>query len=369
MAIVFDARPDVEMSSIPTTAPTTQADPHNKTILTSSTVTGSANSNRVLVVGSMEAAQSGQYQRVVESEGMGGVRQVEMYMIDRLTTEGASSSLEKSSYSLAHLILPFTYLTTLSIFTKLAEAMTSEGLLKIESPSTPDEGLVQQIKGNLGLAGFVNVEMENNTTITAKRASSRSSSSIGAPAVSTTSSSKNILPLRRKLANNGSSSSSSSNKKALWSLTAAQDAPLIDQNTLLTQAEKMAPPAARREDCDVENAIAGSKKKKACKGCTCGLRELEEEEEESRQAALRQGIVQLDASDMDMPDGSNNLDKTEVTETMVDENGITRVIKRVKVDTSGATSSCGSCFLGDAFRCSSCPYLGESSSRFIIEQW
>lgn len=346
MAIVLDTQPDVEMSSMSTstTIPKTHADPHNQTTLTSSTVTGSANSNRILVVGSMEAAQSGQYQKVVEMEGMGGIRQVEMYMIDRLTTEGISS-LEKSSYSLAHLILPFTYLTSLTIFTKLAEALTLEGLVKIESPTTsPDEGLVQQVKGNLGLAGFVNVEMDNNnTTITAKRSSN-----------------KNKLPLRRKLANNGSSSSSK--KKALWSITAAQDVPLIDQNTLLTEAEKMAPPAARRDDCDVDSAIAaGTKKKKACKGCTCGLRELEEEEEESRQAALRQGIVQLDTSDMDMPDGSNSLDKTEVTETMVDENGITRVIKRVKVDTSGATSSCGSCFLGDAFRCSSCPYLGGSS--------
>jgi hypothetical protein len=313
----------------------------NQSNVTSSTVTGSAKSDRVLVIGSMEAAQSGQYQQVVEKAGLGGIRQVEMYMIDRLT-DGASS-LEKSSYSLAHLILPFSYLTSLAIFTRLQEALTSAGLITVESPTMPDDASIQHVRGILAQAGFTDVEV-GGTIITAKSKSSSSST--------------NMLPLRRKL---GNKLSSSSNKKALWSVTAAQDVPLIDQNTLLSEAEKLAPSAARRDDCDIESALAtGSKKKKACKGCTCGLRELEEEEEQSRQAALSQGIVQLDASDMDMPEGSNGLEKTEVTETMVDEHGITRVIKRVKVDTSGATSSCGSCFLGDAFRCSSCPYLGES---------
>lgn len=339
MAAILQSRPDVvDMATSSTFDPARHS---QSTTLTSSTVTGTATSDRVLVVGSMEAAQTGQYQQIVEKAGMGGIRQVEMYMIDRLT-DGASS-LQKSSYSGAHLILPFSYLTSSAIFARLHDAITPEGALTIESPSMPDDASIQQVTGNLAQTGFANVTVDG-TVITA------TSKSVSA-------SSTNMLPLRRKL---GSKASTSSNKKALWSVTAAQDAPLIDQNSLLTEAEKRAPSAARRDDCDIESAMmAGTKKKKACKGCTCGLRELEEEEEQSRQAALSQGVVQLDASDMDMPEGSNGLEKTEVTETMVDEHGITRVIKRVKVDTSGATSSCGSCFLGDAFRCSSCPYLGE----------
>jgi hypothetical protein len=330
MTAVFGSRPDGRL-------------PQGQTTLMTSTVTGSADSSRVLVIGAMDTAQSGQYQQAVERLGLGGVRQVEMYMIDRITKD--ASSLGKATYPVIYLILPLSYLDTSDpIFAKLHDALAADGTLTIESSTGTEESATQLLKSKMELAGFNNIDVSNHI-ITAKKSISTASSS-----------STNGLPLRRKLG--GNNSASSSKKKALWNITASQDVPLIDQDSLLTEAEKRVPSAARRDDCDLESALASSKKKKACKGCTCGLREMEEEEEEARQNALRQGIVQIDASDMDMPAGSNGLDKTEVTETMVDENGITRVIKRVKVDTSGATSSCGSCFLGDAFRCSSCPYLG-----------
>lgn len=83
-----------------------------------------------------------------------------------------------------------------------------------------------------------------------------------------------------------------------------------------------------------ENGAPVKRRKKACKNCTCGLREMEEQEIEQRDANLKE--QQKDAV---------KFSSEEVTE-------IDFTVEGEKI------GGCGSCALGDAFRCDGCPYLG-----------
>lgn len=103
--------------------------------------------------------------------------------------------------------------------------------------------------------------------------------------------------------------SSSGNAKQVWTLSAMDmnddDVELIDDDELLEEEDLVKPTA---ESLQVSCGTSGQKKKKACKNCTCGLAE------------------ELDAGKTPQP--------------------------------KPLTSACGNCYLGDAFRCASCPYLG-----------
>lgn len=70
------------------------------------------------------------------------------------------------------------------------------------------------------------------------------------------------------------------------------------------------------------------KRRRACKDCSCGLREIEEQEE--AQARERHAVI-LTSDDL-----------AEIDFTVPGK----------------AVGGCGSCALGDAFRCDGCPYLG-----------
>lgn len=102
------------------------------------------------------------------------------------------------------------------------------------------------------------------------------------------------------------------------------DDDLVDENTLLGSSITtpiIVPPQCQPSD--------GKKRRKACKDCTCGLKELELQEQEAQLAKQSSAVVTL------------NLDE-EIDFTVPGKAG----------------GSCGSCALGDAFRCDGCPYLG-----------
>jgi len=107
----------------------------------------------------------------------------------------------------------------------------------------------------------------------------------------------------------GSSSKLSFGKLAVWSLSdslADDEVDLVNEEDLLDEEDLIKPSSESLKVCGTTG------KRKACKDCSCGLAE------------------ELDA-----------------------EKGI-----QSTKNTKSATSSCGSCYLGDAFRCASCPYLG-----------
>jgi hypothetical protein len=71
------------------------------------------------------------------------------------------------------------------------------------------------------------------------------------------------------------------------------------------------------------------------------LKELEDEEDSQPAAFFIEG-------DDDIPDSIKSATA-----------GVEKIwLKGEKLQTAVKTSSCGSCYAGDAFRCGSCPYLG-----------
>lgn len=97
------------------------------------------------------------------------------------------------------------------------------------------------------------------------------------------------------------------NQAAASSTSTANDTQ-INPDSLLTEKDKEKPKT------DYDCGVSLGKKRQACKGCTCGLAEELEDEAKNK----------------------------------IKEN----------IDAGKTKPSCGSCYLGDAFRCASCPFAG-----------
>ncbi|KAL4400961.1 electron carrier [Malassezia pachydermatis] len=294
---------------------------------------GPSSNKKVLLVGSLEAAKDGMYQKAVQDFQVEGLA-LETEMVDRITDTNYAPQAQY--FDRAYVMTPFEGVVWTALLPKLLGALVPGATLDITllSESHAAEELAQ-VQAELSIAGFSDVATPTTTSLKASVPLSSPVVSQDAPSVGAT-----ALPLRKKLG----ASTDRQKKASLW---ATQPDSSIDPDSLMAGTENMGPRAPKRSDCTVDFTQPRSRRKRACPGCTCGLRELEEEE------ARTGSIVQLDPNDINVTG-----DRQEITTTVVGDDGIERTVKRIQVDTRGATSSCGSCFLGDAFRCSTCPYLG-----------
>lgn len=309
-----------------------------------------------LAIGSLTTAGDGKYQSLISS--LGEARYVERQMLDRLVDGGKCNRYQIQDYhltirkSIATTVEPSTYtsvhitlssadydglLPTLPTFlSQIFSGLTPLGTLHLLNLSS---GLLT-LPSELTLTGFnILSALPEEGTIIAQKPDLSGSTSFSLRAKSATVAPAAVsVPLRRR---------DTSSKKVLWTLN-SPSTPSIDAEALLTPADRERPIPT----CEPFNASA-PRRKRACKNCSCGLAEIEAEELKQSKVVMLDGKV----------DGS----AVEMSQSEKD-----RLINAAKAAPK-ATSSCGSCFLGDAFRCASCPYLGQSilhvfpHSSFVYE--
>jgi len=271
-----------------------------------------------LIIGSPSTAKNGEYQNVIAGLGDADV-QTEMF--DRLLER--ATSLPPGHFNLVHIVLASSDYGSLS--DQLARLFRIVFISMQPGATLQLSWLPKTYQIHLQTAGF-NLRDNSKTAREVLVTLKPHHSDTGLPPA---------VPLALPLRRGGSTDPPSrAAKKALWAIHGPATSRTIDTESLLT-AEDKAKPIPTCEPASVDNR---KRRKKACKNCNCGLAELEAEETQ------QSSIVLLDGSEGGL-----------TQELIRSEKG--RLIRAAQA-APNATSSCGSCYLGDAFRCASCPYLG-----------
>ncbi|GAA5866372.1 hypothetical protein JCM3774_006636 [Rhodotorula dairenensis] len=293
----------------------------------------------ILVVASQVAAQDGSYQALVTE--LTGKGKVEMQMVDRIV-EGATT-LASDQYKHIAVLLPANLVTS-SLLTLLEPSLAAGGSFEVRGDAAEQEELL----GELTLVGLSGANKSGSSVIAVKPSVTSVPLSLKRPASALDPSAAVPLSLGGAAAAPSGSAvplpgrTSRAAKASLWAFTTAAASssgaatPTIDESTLLTKEDLERPTLVQRADCDVKRT------RRACKDCSCGLREILLDEKEQDDLVEAGFAAQPNA-----------------TAGNASTNGATKPGKKpARKIKSGVTSSCGNCYLGDAFRCGSCPYLG-----------
>ncbi len=240
-----------------------------------------------------------------------------------------ASTLRPAAFTAAHIVLsPEEYIALIprasDLFKYIYTSLVPLGTLRLFNLPAESDALSSELK----LAGFDVLSATDLSVLYAQKPIDSTITNGDALPKSV------ALPKRSKKAQ----------KAALWTFSAPSTGPptpTIDPTSLLQPIDLERPVPT----CEPFNPST-PRRKKACKGCTCGLADIEAAENAGKPIVMLDG--QIDGSAI-----------------VVEKSERERLIEAAE-KASKATSSCGSCFLGDAFRCASCPYLGESKARLGI---
>ncbi|XP_064097737.1 anamorsin homolog [Macrobrachium nipponense] len=232
-------------------------------------------------------AMVGELKSVVGAEGKVAVENVEML---------ADSSHAGSHFDLilAGVLPPFQFENSLNVLGEALRILKPGGSLIVR---TTDSATTQS---TLKLTGFTSVSQPEDASLTDEQ-----KRDIISPVSEITCLKPNFeVGSSMKLSFAKAPAKPSANT---WNINLTDDdVDLEDPDDLLTEEDLIRPDPTTLKVCGTTG------KRKACKNCSCGLKE------------------ELDAEDE----------------------------KRVEENKKNFKSSCGNCYLGDAFRCASCPYMG-----------
>ncbi|XP_054286865.1 anamorsin homolog [Macrosteles quadrilineatus] len=230
------------------------------------------------------------------------VGNVQLENIDRLTLANYSDST--FDIVLSNVGKPYTYIHSIQILGEVLRLLKPSGSFVFRTVVQKGHRTETEILSSLKVCGWIETKLLD-VDLTGEEKSEITSSLKGSEPF------KVVEVVSKKPKYEVGASSQLSFKKAVptsvaavWKLEDTVEDDLIDDDQLLDEEDLKKPDPASLKVCGTTG------KRKACKNCSCGLAdELASEGE-----------------------------KKEPAETK--------------------TSSCGNCYLGDAFRCSSCPYLG-----------